>query len=135
MSDKKIEPVVFFSKEHANTSFLIRRNEAGYKGKLPFDEAPTRPSDIVAKFTNGMCVTDAPEVMKFLDHKPGVWRSDDKLGPIKLEFGEEVVNKFLKAFGLDAIDPSALSQALAAAGVGSLAEREESERAVPVGIE
>ena len=127
--EKLTTPVVFFSKEHANTTFLVRRNTVDYKGKLPFDEAPIRPDDIVARFDGGMCTTYEPEVVEYLSNKKGIWRSNDTLGPMKMEYGEEVVTKFLKAFGMDVIDSNALSEALGAAGIGSIVEREDAERA------
>ncbi len=92
------QPVVFLSRVHANTTFIVAR-----KTKIAGRAADGVPiveiagNDKVAAFRNGTCHSSDPEVIAFLDGKDGVVRADDPFASLKLEHGEEEIAKIEEA--------------------------------------
>ena len=98
MATKVDKKVVFLSKEHANTTFIVQRklNEVGRSLEgIPLVEHAK--DDKKAVFRQGLCQTDDPVVIAFLEEKEGVWRGDDPLAGLKMQHGNAEVENIAEA--------------------------------------
>ena len=92
------ESVVFLTKEHANTTFIIKRKTevVGRSGEgVPITEIVG--TDKTAVFHQGLCQTDDSVVIAWLEKREGVWRADDPLAGLKMEHGDAQIEEITEA--------------------------------------
>ena len=95
---KTIEPVVFLTREQANTTFTVSRKtrQTGRAADgVPIMELAEE--DTKAVFRAGICQTDNPDVVSFLDGREDCWRANDRLASLKMQYGSDEVGRIAEA--------------------------------------
>lgn len=88
------EPVVFRSNRRN-----LRVQVCGAPSETTDPDAAVHPGVKMAEFMDGIYATDDPEIVKFLDARPDVWRGDDVAAELKAQYGPEEFERLSKVFG------------------------------------
>ncbi len=93
------KPVVYLTRDQANTTFIVDRKLKEVKARSG-DGIPLvalAREDRKAIFRNGICKTDDVVVIAFLDQRTDVWRADDRLANVRMQYGADEVSRIAAA--------------------------------------
>ena len=80
----KVEPVLFVTSVHPYTKFVVA---SGTPIRDAMSQRETEMPPVgrkIAQFEGGICGTDDPEIIAFLELREKIYRADDPLASIKL---------------------------------------------------
>ena len=108
----KVDPVLFVTSIHTFTKFVV-------SGGTPIRDALSqRETEMppvcrkIAQFEGGICGSDDPEIIAFLESKEKIYRADDPLASIKLAQDEMAQPKADREAMASQINLGNLSQAI-----------------------
>ena len=92
------EPVVFLTNARPNVVIIVERQTKMIRRSaegVPILELAA--PDHKAKFNGGICKTDDPVVIAYLDGRDDCWRGDDPLASLKMQYGSDEVGAIAEA--------------------------------------